>query len=171
MKITFKGKAWLDRKGVMDAVQEAKIQPIKKAALLVETEMKRSMKSGGGKDGTPSPEGSPPHVQTGTLRGSIRSAPTPEGTYLVGCSGEGWYGRVHEFGTIIQVTAKMRAFLHTKGIHLPASKEVVRIPERPFARPALQTVKDKFAKLFTDIELAKTRAGRRLNSRKGKKGK
>lgn len=41
---------------------------------------------------------------------------------------------VHEFGVDIQVTPKMRAFLHTIGIHLKKETEVIRIPERSYIR-------------------------------------
>ena len=38
---------------------------------------------------------------------------------------------VHEFGTVINVTPKMRAYLHYIGIHLKAGTNVIRIPPRP----------------------------------------
>lgn len=41
---------------------------------------------------------------------------------------------VHEFGAKIQVTPKMRSFLHHIGIHLRKETETINIPERSFLR-------------------------------------
>ena len=41
---------------------------------------------------------------------------------------------VHEFGAKIQVTPKMRNFLHSIGIHLRKETEAINIPERSFIR-------------------------------------
>ncbi len=38
---------------------------------------------------------------------------------------------VHEYGATITVTPRMRAFLHTIGIHLSKQKTAIRIPPRP----------------------------------------
>ncbi len=43
-------------------------------------------------------------------------------------------GRVNEFGVEIEVTEKMRAFLHGQGLHLRATTNVIRIPERSYIR-------------------------------------
>lgn len=42
--------------------------------------------------------------------------------------------RVHEFGVDIEVTPKMRAYLHHIGIHLKEDTEEINIPERSFVR-------------------------------------
>jgi phage gpG-like protein len=41
---------------------------------------------------------------------------------------------VHEFGTVIPVTPKMRAYLHYQGIHLQKDTFAIYIPERSFLR-------------------------------------
>ena len=41
---------------------------------------------------------------------------------------------IHEYGCTIQVTPKMRAFLHRQGLHLKESTTVIKIPERSFLR-------------------------------------
>lgn len=45
-----------------------------------------------------------------------------------------WLAAIHEYGCDIKVTPKMRAYLHSKGLHLKASTTVIRIPERSFLR-------------------------------------
>lgn len=40
--------------------------------------------------------------------------------------------RVHEHGVTIQVTPKMRGYLHAQGLHLRADTEAIVIPPRPF---------------------------------------
>lgn len=54
----------------------------------------------------------------------------------VGCiqGDHAWLASVHEYGCNIPVTDKMRAFLHSKGIHLKKSTKVIKIPERSFLR-------------------------------------
>jgi hypothetical protein len=41
---------------------------------------------------------------------------------------------VNEFGCEITVTPKMRAYLHSQGLHLKASTTEIKIPERSFIR-------------------------------------
>lgn len=68
----------------------------------------------------------------------------------VGVMGEiAWLARVHEYGCKIQVTPKMRAFLHSKGLHLKDSTEYITIPERAFLRNGYDENKEEV------IEIAK----------------
>ena len=54
----------------------------------------------------------------------------------VGCiEGEhAWLAGIHEYGCDIRVTPKMRAYLHSKGLHLSNSTTHIHIPERAFLR-------------------------------------
>ncbi len=45
-----------------------------------------------------------------------------------------WLASIHEYGCNIPVTDKMRAFLHSQGLHLKDSTTVIKIPERAFLR-------------------------------------
>ena len=49
----------------------------------------------------------------------------------------GQLGAIHEFGATINVTDKMRAYLHYNGIHLKADTSTVVIPTRSFLRMPL----------------------------------
>lgn len=60
----------------------------------------------------------------------------------VGIIGEQAYamahlGAIHEFGATIQVTEKMRAYLHHIGIHLKPETTTITIPARSFLRATL----------------------------------
>lgn len=44
---------------------------------------------------------------------------------------------IHEYGCTIQVTPKMRGYLHSQGLHLKASTNFIRIPERSFLRSTI----------------------------------
>lgn len=60
-----------------------------------------------------------------------------DGTKInVGClEGEAaYYASIHEYGCKIQVTPKMRAWLHHQGVHLKPDTTVIVIPERAFLR-------------------------------------
>lgn len=45
-----------------------------------------------------------------------------------------WLAAIHEYGCVIQVTPKMRAYLHRQGLHLKKSTTQIVIPERSFLR-------------------------------------
>jgi len=105
------------------AVRAAVPESALRCAIIVEGDAKALMRIGGGIAHTPSKEPKPPHVQTGTLRASIRSAKTATGA-VVGPTES--YGAVHEFG----------------GRHHP---------KRPFMRPALDKAKPRFAKQFKNM--------------------
>ena len=50
---------------------------------------------------------------------------------------------VNEYGAEIKVTPKMRIFLHIKGLHLKASTQFIKIPERSFIRAGFESCKDE----------------------------
>ena len=65
----------------------------------------------------------------------------------VGASGEqSWLASIHEYGCKIKVTDKMRAYLHSQGLHLKADTEYITIPERAFLRNGFDTNKDDVMK-------------------------
>ena len=68
-------------------------------------------------------------------------------------------GAVHEFGTEITVTPKMRAYLHYRGIHLRKTTTTVVIPERSFLRASLTKHKDYYKALLKQ-EMRKAVMGR-----------
>lgn len=45
-----------------------------------------------------------------------------------------WLAAIHEYGCNIIVTPKMRAYLHSQGLHLKPTTTEIRIPERSFLR-------------------------------------
>jgi len=154
--IQYKGKFWLDERGVTQAVKQSTQTPLSKCALAVERRGKMITSKGGrlktdagrNKKGqfkkqyqsVPSPVGQPPHRQSGTLSNSITWAYTERGTAIVGPTTVAWYGAVHE---------------HSK-----------RFP-RPFMRPALDYERPGFSLFFRDMPLSETQAGRRLNNGRG----
>lgn len=61
----------------------------------------------------------------------------------VGVTGKhAWLARIHEYGMKIQVTPKMRAYLHSKGLHLKDSTQFITIPERAFMRNGFKESKE-----------------------------
>jgi|LSQX01.3.fsa_nt_gb hypothetical protein len=53
---------------------------------------------------------------------------------------------VQEFGCKITVTPKMRAYLHSQGLHLKASTKQINIPERSFIRSGFDEQKVRYEK-------------------------
>ena len=54
---------------------------------------------------------------------------------------------VNEYGTNINVTPKMRAYMHYQGIHLKASTTQIKIPERSFIRAGFEYAREDLEKL------------------------
>lgn len=70
----------------------------------------------------------------------------------VGVMGEiAWLARIHEYGCKIQVTPKMRAFLHAKGLHLKDNTEYITIPERAFLRNGYAENKDEVLEIAKSV--------------------
>jgi hypothetical protein len=90
-------------------------------------------------------------------------------TVEVGCiKGEhAWLASIHEYGCNITVTPKMRAFLHSKGLHLSQNTKVIRIPERSFLRTGhdnnIDDVMDKAEKLLGQVVNGKMSEKQLLN--------
>ena len=131
MAIVLKPKVWLKSAELKAAVAKASIAPLDKAAMLVEADAKASMKEGGGSSHAPSKAPAPPHVQTGNLRSSITWAADGK-TRVIGPTTVAWYGRIHEFG----------------GVYGGKT-----FPARPFMRPALRRMRQKFAALFRGLDI------------------
>lgn len=55
--------------------------------------------------------------------------------------------KIQEFGKKINVTPKMRKYLHTQGLHLKAGTTQVVIPERSFMRSSFSENKSKIIKI------------------------
>lgn len=80
-----------------------------------------------------------PGVVSGKLRRSVK--------FKIQGSGQGMslvvgphvvYAAIHEFGGKIDVSAKMRGFLHAHGFHLSKRKTQITIPARPYVWPAYE---------------------------------
>ncbi len=50
---------------------------------------------------------------------------------------------IHEYGCNIPVTPKMRAYLHSQGLHLKDSTTVIKIPERSYLRTTFDNENDR----------------------------
>lgn len=168
-----RGKSWLNKDEVIKRVKAATVKRVMKCGLLVEAEAKRSLSkgaipvlerdaSGKFKKATQfkgGPEGQPPRLRTGNLRASIATAQSGPESCIVGPAQQGWYGRVHEFGAIIKVTGKMAAFLRNKYGWNVYPGMTIRIPKRPFMRPALLACVAKFPEQFKDLPLGGVSGG------------
>lgn len=66
-----------------------------------------------------------------------------------------WLAGIHEYGCIIPVTPKMRAYLHRIGVHLKKSTTKIVIPERSFLRAGydqnLDAITRKASRLLGDV--------------------
>lgn len=57
-----------------------------------------------------------------------------------------WLAAIHEYGCTINVTPKMRAYLHSIGVHLKKSTTQIVIPERSFLRAGYDQNRDDVLK-------------------------
>lgn len=58
---------------------------------------------------------------------------------------------VNEYGIAIEVTDKMRAYLHYNGLHLKATTTHINIPERSFIRAGYDSIKSDVQKLVRGL--------------------
>lgn len=68
---------------------------------------------------------------------------------------QAWLAAIHEYGLDIAVTPKMRAYLHSQGLHLKKETTHIHIPERSFLRSGYDQNRDavleKASKLLADV--------------------
>lgn len=66
-----------------------------------------------------------------------------------------WLAAIHEYGCTIPVTPKMRAYLHSIGVHLKKETTKIVIPERSFLRAGYDQERDsilrKADKVLPDV--------------------
>jgi len=96
---------------------------------------------------------SKPLIDKGDLIGSITFEVVDDDSVAIGVKkgNAGNIAAVHEYGCTIEVTPKMRAFLHYNGIHLKEATTYINIPPRPFLRPVLAS--KKFQKKVAEMYL------------------
>jgi HK97 gp10 family phage protein len=123
-------------KEVLKAAQQASLTPLMEAGYLVQREAKKSMRKFTGKSSKP---GHPPKSRTGRLKAGIHTAREKDGRVIVGPVGSAWYGKILEHGGR-------------------------NVSPRPFMKPAVEKVKEKFPYLWHGKSLASTPEGRKLNA-------
>lgn len=117
---------------------------------------------------------SKPLINQGDLRNSIKSRVIDGTTVFVGInrSARGKDGKslvniaaIHELGDgkggdlLIEVTPKMRAYLHSQGLHLKQDTKYIRIPRRPTFEPVFEAEKDNWQELFVETVVKGTIGG------------
>lgn len=64
---------------------------------------------------------------------------------------QAWLAHIHEYGCIIQVTPKMRAYLKANGLALKPSTTTITIPERAFLRNGYDKGKNEALSAYMDF--------------------
>ena len=64
---------------------------------------------------------------------------------------QAWLAHIHEYGCIIQVTPKMRAYLKANGLELKPSTTTITIPERAFLRNGYDKGKNEALSAYMDF--------------------
>lgn len=70
-----------------------------------------------------------------------------------------WLASIHEYGCVIRVTEKIRAYLHKMGLHLKDSTTQITIPERAFLRNGFDENKEDVVRQAENV-LGEVIAGR-----------
>lgn len=65
---------------------------------------------------------------------------------VLGGGEQTWLASIHEYGCRIEVTPRMRAYLHGQGLHLKSTTTHITIPERAFLRNGYDESKDEVIK-------------------------
>ena len=100
-------------------------------------------------------------TRTGMLRRSITVDPQSGARKVTGGFqvrvGPGIvYAAIHEFGGKITVTPKMRAYLHSMGLHLRKDTGFITIPARPYVKPTYKNSRKRIVdavhrQVFKDV--------------------
>lgn len=128
---------------ILTLATEANISAMHKAALLVESDVKKGFtKQGGGRQygkHVASKPGQPPAIDTGTLRSSIMSEVEITGLSVIGRVGP----------DVEKIAVKAEAGTDVNyGYHLELGTS--KMQPRPFLRPALLRTRKQVAKIFKD---------------------
>lgn len=83
--------------------------------------------------------------RTGALRRSISHQMQTNGVVI---GPHAPYAAIHEFGGTINVTPRMRAFLHYKGVHLKKSTTQIIIPMKKWFEPVVDKERPQFISLM-----------------------
>lgn len=134
-------------------MQQTLLKAANRAGVFAAGEVKRGITSGapGGKTFASlsqwtiaQKKSSKPLINYGDLRNSATYQVNSPEEVIVGVKksvrgkkGDVNIAAVHEYGCTIKVTDKMRAYLHYQGIHLKASTQFIRIPERSYLRATI----------------------------------
>lgn len=78
-----------------------------------------------------------------TMEAAVRQLNGRKVTVGVSGADNAYLAMIHEYGCKIQVTDKMRAYLHQHGLHLKAGTEYITIPERSFLRNGYDQNRDQ----------------------------
>ncbi|MGE5528063.1 MAG: phage virion morphogenesis protein [Patescibacteria group bacterium] len=176
---------WAKAKAILDNI-DANFKPAYKRALArvgakAERALKQGMTSGapGGQAYEPNHPftverkgSSKPLIDHGDFRNSIRARQFDGGVFVgVNRMARNKDGKpevniaaIHELGDgqggdlYIKVTPKMRAYLHSQGLHLKSDTQFIRIPRRPTFEPVWEQNKDDWAKEFVE-DVAKGTVG------------
>jgi hypothetical protein len=134
--------------GLVNGMQGRLKTGLKQAGMLMVRELKQNLK---GSNPTTFFFRSPHkelRSRTGALRASINMKMDGLGVSVGPGGSPGVYGAVNEYGATINVTERMRAFLHANGIHLRASTTEMILPPRPWFWPTWEKNKDKAVNLI-----------------------
>lgn len=105
-------------------------------------------------------------LSDGPMEESITSKVSPNGLTVWAGVPEGPLvvaARANEYGAVIDVTERMRGYLHAHGLHLAGDTLTVVLPARPFIRPGILRAKPEIAR--------EIRRGLREASRRTKGGR
>jgi len=133
-------RTFFNKTGVRLAVATTAAARVAIAAKALAKDIQMHMEPGHGVASAP---GTPPHIQSGLLVGSVEAAPSGPLRWVAGPTDASGYGALHEWGGL---------------------GEWGRYPPRPFVRPALARMAPLYKKHFLHMKLGSTPAGRSCSS-------
>lgn len=109
-------------------------------------------------------KGTKPLIDNGDLIGSITYEDADGGVWIGARRGRRTkdgkdvvdIADVHERGRTIKVTPKMRAYLHSQGLHLKPTTQYIHIPARPYISATVES--QEFKEMCLDVVMANVKA-------------
>jgi phage gpG-like protein len=138
--MTFKKNPNID-----NIIKQKRQEGLSRAAITLQNEIKMQLSL----SSSPSKAGSPPGVNTGTLRRSIQIDNTELDYLKIRVGTNVKYAAIQNFGGVVK--AKIAKYLHYKIGQLWHTTKSVILPARPFIAPSLLKCKPTMLACFKDI--------------------
>lgn len=138
----------------MARIERNTVKALDRSGVIVQREIKLQLSKTGNVSGeNPSKVGTPPAVRTGHLRRSVQIDRSQIGRFRVRVGPGVIYARIHELGGVIVPKTKPWLVFKIPGVAGLIKTKRVRMPKRPYVKPAAKAARPRVMAQFTPARL------------------